>query len=56
MPRVLLMCLALGFASIWLGCGPDLDDQEEDEGLVPQDDEEPSVESELDCEDANEAL
>ena len=25
-PRVLLMCLALAFASAWLGCGPDLTD------------------------------
>ena len=22
-PRVLLMCLALAFASFWLGCGPE---------------------------------
>ncbi len=32
MPRVCLMCLALAFASVWLGCGPDLDGEEEFDG------------------------
>ena len=31
LPRVLLMCLALAFASVWLGgCGPDLTDGADD--------------------------
>lgn len=29
-PRLLLMCLALAFASVWLGCGPDLPEESTD--------------------------
>ena len=32
-PRVLLMCLALAFASVWLGCGPDPADDEPEHEL-----------------------
>lgn len=31
-PRVLLMCLALAFASAWLGCGPEEESELSDEG------------------------
>ena len=27
--RVCLMCLALAFASVWLGCGPEADEEED---------------------------
>jgi hypothetical protein len=40
LPRVLLMCLALAFASVWLGgCGPDVADGVDatDAELLPPD-------------------
>ena len=45
-PRVLLMCLALAFASFWLGCGPDT--FEESEWTIPQRDDEGVVDSDAD--------
>ena len=41
LPRLLLMCLALAFASIWLGCGPEELEEEDASGelIVSPDDE-----------------
>lgn len=35
LPRLLLMCLALAFASLWFGCGPE--DAEEEDGVTSDD-------------------
>ena len=40
------MCLALAFASFWLGCGPDT--FEESEWTIPQRDDEGVVDSDAD--------